>query len=235
MLEQDLYVAIKCYFETLDYQVNGEIEHADVVAVKDDQLVIVEMKKQLNLDVILQAVERQKLSPIVYIASIRKDRALRTSRFKRILHLLERLELGLLLCHKIEDTWFVNEYLTPKPFKHRETTKIKNTRMQLLEEFYSRHSEQQGGVTRTKLMTVYREQAIRIATLLNEKGSMTIKQLLENGCDPKTGNILRDNYYGWFSRVKRGVYELTERGREALIHYPELVQIYLKALNNTDE
>ena len=35
----------------------------------------------------------------------------------------------------------------------------------------------------------------------------------------KAGPILRDNHYGWFERVRRGVYGLTPKGREALDVY----------------
>jgi hypothetical protein len=33
---------------------------------------------------------------------------------------------------------------------------------------------------------------------------------------PNAGRIVRDNVYGWFKRVERGVYALTPRGTDSL-------------------
>jgi hypothetical protein len=38
---------------------------------------------------------------------------------------------------------------------------------------------------------------------------------------PEAGKILQSNVYGWFERVDRGVYGLTEAGREALLRWPQ--------------
>ncbi|NLM61516.1 MAG: hypothetical protein GX193_05505, partial [Clostridiales bacterium] len=42
------------------------------------------------------------------------------------------------------------------------------------------------------------------------------------------GAILRDNYYGWFDRVGRGVYTLSEKGAEEIEfdEYKSLVVYY---------
>ncbi|MCJ9754931.1 DUF2161 family putative PD-(D/E)XK-type phosphodiesterase, partial [Neorhizobium sp. BETTINA12A] len=37
------------------------------------------------------------------------------------------------------------------------------------------------------------------------------------------GAILRANYYGWFERIDKGVYGLTEAGRQALQRWPQAV------------
>jgi hypothetical protein len=42
----------------------------------------------------------------------------------------------------------------------------------------------------------------------------------------KKFSILSINVYGWFSRVARGLYALTPKGRTALAQYPELVRHY---------
>ena len=47
------------------------------------------------------------------------------------------------------------------------------------------------------------------------------------GTGPKTFSILRDNVYGWFERVDRGVYALSARGRKELAEYQKLVAHYL--------
>ena len=92
--ETDLYDPVRKHLEHLGFTVNGEVLHCDVTAIKDDLLVVVELKKNLNLEVILQAVQRQKAADLVYIAVFKKGRELLTKRWKNICHLLRRLELG---------------------------------------------------------------------------------------------------------------------------------------------
>ena len=231
MQEVELFDAVRTYFESLGYKVNGEIQDADVVAIREDTVIIIELKLRLNLDVILQAIERQKLTPMVYIAIKRQENVMKRRRFKRLIHLLQRLELGLLVCHQIHEEWFVEELLTPQSYTFKETTKIKKQRKQLLDEFQQRHTTERGGNTRKPIMTAYREEAIRIATYLDQYGALKIRELKALGCHARTGNILRDNYYGWFNRVSRGVYELTDLGKESLADYPKLVSLFRQALS----
>jgi len=40
---------------------------------------------------------------------------------------------------------------------------------------------------------------------------------------PKAGPILRDNVYGWFERMEKGVYALTPAGQAALLRWPQPV------------
>jgi hypothetical protein len=55
---------------------------------------------------------------------------------------------------------------------------------------------------------------------------MEPRQLRALGTGSKTLSILSRNVYGWFSRVDRGLYAVTPKGREALAKYPELVCHY---------
>ena len=75
---------------------------------------------------------------------------------------------------------------------------------------------QPGGSTRRKILTAYREAAIAVAVCLARTGPTSPRALRAAGCSPRTLSILADNHYGWFSRIQRGVYALTEQGREAL-------------------
>jgi hypothetical protein len=44
--------------------------------------------------------------------------------------------------------------------------------------------------------------------------------ILRTACDaPNAASILRDDFYGWFERVERGVYALTPKGRRGLQSY----------------
>lgn len=72
LYEEDLYAPIRDYLTGEGYTVKGEVKHCDVMAVKYDEMLVVEMKKTLNLDVILQAAIRQRLTDRVYIAVPKK-------------------------------------------------------------------------------------------------------------------------------------------------------------------
>jgi hypothetical protein len=236
--EQDLYVPIKDYLTKEGYTVKGEVKNCDIMAVKNDEILIVEMKKTLNLDVILQAAIRQRLSDTVYIAVPKKGKLLYTKRWKDICYLLRRLELGLFLVSLRGDSFYVEEAITPKPFS-RELSVKKSTRKksEVLKEFSSRHGDYNiGGCTGKKLVTAYREQAIHIAALMGKYGNLSAKRLKELGTDKKkTSNILQDNHYGWFDKVERGIYTLSEKGKAELNEYQELVNFYLSTLDSLPE
>jgi hypothetical protein len=40
---------------------------------------------------------------------------------------------------------------------------------------------------------------------------------------PKAATILRDNVYGWFTKVARGTYDIGPAGRAALEQYADVV------------
>jgi len=66
-------------------------------------------------------------------------------------------------------------------------------------------------------MTAYRQQALACAAALSD-GPRRPREL--KATMPDAPKILLGNVYGWFSRVERGVYALTDLGREALIRWP---------------
>ena len=72
----------------------GEVNDCDVVAVRGREApVVVELKRALNLDVVLQAVARLSLTAKVYIAVPAKCSAL-TTRRRHVIKLLRMLGLG---------------------------------------------------------------------------------------------------------------------------------------------
>ena len=75
-----------------------------------------------------------------------------------------------------------------------------------------------GGSTRSPIMTAYRQQALACASAM-ALGPRKIRELKPDF--PNASNILRDNFYGWFDRVERGVYGLTDAGRAALKRWPQ--------------
>lgn len=56
--------------------IKSEVRHCDLVGVRpgSDEPLIVEMKKTFNLPLLLQGLERQRLSPEVYLA-VERNRA----------------------------------------------------------------------------------------------------------------------------------------------------------------
>ena len=72
-------------------------------------------------------------------------------------------------------------------------------------------------------MTAYRQTALRCAALLERDGPTRVARL-SAATGSATGPLLRQNVYGWFERVERGVYALTQRGRDALGLYADVVR-----------
>lgn len=72
-----------------------------------------------------------------------------------------------------------------------------------------------GGSTRTPIVTAYRQDALRCARALVD-GPLALSALRERGAPADVAAILQRDVYGWFRRLRRGVYELTEAGRAGL-------------------
>jgi hypothetical protein len=103
----------------------------------------------------------------------------------------------------------------------------KNEKRAVIAELHGRSVDlNKGGSRGITLVTAYRENAIQIACWLEANGPSSPACLRESGTGAKTLPILADNFYGWFERVKRGVYALSSKGREEIGAYPELVAHY---------
>ncbi len=228
--EEELYKPIHDLLVDLGYMVRSEVSHCDIAAVKDDQLLVVEMKKSLNLDVILQAALRQRLADTVYVAVPKPGKTLFSKRWKNIYYLLKRLQLGLMFVTLKEGLSFVEIAFDPSPF---DMSKSKGSsgkkRAKLLEEFEARHGDHNtGGSTRKKLMTVYREHAMHIACCFIKHGPLSPKALRQLGThEKKTAGILGKNHYGWFEKISKGLYDISEKGRQEVSGYTELYDYYM--------
>ncbi len=223
ILETDLYVPVKKWLSQAGWSVKAEVNGCDVAAMAGDQLVLIELKASMNLQLVLQGVDRQRMGDLVYVAVPARRQAMKAKRWKQILHLMKRLEMGLLLVHfpKQGDSW-VEEVLPPVPFDRAASrVQAKQKRTALMKEFHARTGDHNtGGSVKCPLVTAYREMALEIARLLQIHGPQTPKSLRSMGTDPgKTTTILSDNHYGWFVRVSHGVYGLTETGAESLKVY----------------
>ena len=222
MSEADLYGPIKRFLEAQGYAVKGEIGACDIVAVRGEEgPVVVELKERLNLALILQAVDRLRISDAVYIAfRIGKGHSASwRSRTKQVTSLLRRLGLGLLT---VSTRGNVVPVLDPAPYRPRSDAR---RRGRLLREFAERAGDPEaGGSASRQRLTAYRQDALRCARELADAGVLKLSAIRERAGVPRAGPILRDNYHGWFDRVKTGYYDLSPKGRRDLVYWSDALQ-----------
>lgn len=222
MSEVELYEPIKRFLEAQGYEVKGEIGACDIVAVRGEEgPVLVELKERLTLALILQAVDRQAASDVVYIAfRIGKGHSASwRSRRKQVTSLLRRLGLGLLT---VSARGNVVPVLDPAPYRPRLSVR---RRERLLREFEERVGDpESGGSASRQRLTAYRQDALRCARELADGGVLKLSAVRERAGVPRAGPILRDNHYGWFDRVKTGHYDLSPQGRRDLDRWSDALQ-----------
>lgn len=226
MKETDLYPPIRRFLEAEGYSVHAEVRNCDVTATRDGQMVIIEMKKSFNLKLVYQALERQGLTEEVFVAIPRPTKGQRERSWKDMLKLLKRLEIGLLTVALDSPLETVDVVLTPSDSL---AWKNRKKRQRLEQELSARAvSGNLGGMTRRKIMTAYREKALSLSCLLERRGQISLKELREEGRDPKYPALLQSNTYGWYTRVAKGQYMLSPLGWEALSSpdFAEVVTYY---------
>lgn len=226
--EADLYEPVQNYFHSLGYEIQAEVKDCDVVAFKDESLIIIELKLNLNITLLMQAANRQKFTPDVYIAIPRPKTSLRRRRWRDLVYLVRRLELGLILVSFEGRRPSLDIVHKPGPFDRKKSMqqniKQKN---KILEEARSRKSNVNiGGSHQITMMTAYKEVSIQIAYYIDQLGPMSAKELKEISTGERTYGILYHNYYKWFTRVGRGVYDLTDDGRKEYKKFPEIIELY---------
>jgi hypothetical protein len=232
--EVDLYKPIQRYFVKEGYEVYGEVNDCDLAAVKEDELVVVELKLNLSVDLLVQATKRQRLTDRVYIAIPKPKYKLRSKKWTDLCHLVRKLELGLMIVSFSGNGKKVDVVFDPAPFERK---KLRNTRKRntVLKEINGRSADYNiGGSSRTKIMTAYKENCIQIACYLLQYGSLSPKSLKELGTGSKTSSILTKNFYGWFDRVQRGIYMISEKGKKEINEYSELLSYYKKKVNENN-
>ena len=215
MKESDLYLPLKRFLEAQEYEVKGEVQDCDVLAVRgNENPVVVELKLSFNLDVVLQAVERLSLTPIVYIGVPKQCNVL-NRRWRRIIKLLRMLGLGLVVIDLKRENSSVKVLVDPGEYKPR---KLKHRQERLLGEFIKRVGDPNlGGMEKKKgIMTAYRQRALTIAQFLQKQGPTKASHLAKTIQDSKARDILYRDVYGWFDRVSIGVYELSPKGKEEI-------------------
>lgn len=231
--ETDLYGPVRDWLVARGYTVRSEVKDCDIAATRDDDLVVVELKRRFSVDLLLQATQRQRVADSVYVALPKPASWPRGARWRRIEHLLRRLELGLILVSFATPVPVVDVAFDPQPCVRRRDTR---QRRAILREIAGRSGDHnQGGSSRRGILTAYREQAIYIACCLDMYGPLSPAQLRELGAGPKAQSIVRRNVYGWFERVRVGVYGLKTEGQEALAAYADLVAQFRAVLDGSSQ
>lgn len=213
MKEASLYPAVKRFLESHGYEVKGEIAGCDVVGIKagaPDRLVIAEMKLALNLELLLQAVDRMGGADEIWLAVLATRRGRdRDSRARKLCRLLG---FGLLAIHPRN---VVEVLAEPTPYQPRRDPRA---RRKITAEHTARRGDPSpGGTGGLPIMTAYRQEALHCATRL-QHGPLRPRDLRPDA--PRAAAILHRNVYGWFERVSRGLYGLTAPGLAALHSVP---------------
>lgn len=225
--ESDLYLPVKSYLESLGYQVKGEVRSCDLTATKDRQLIVVELKKGFTMELIYQALRRQMIADSVYLAVPLPKRGYQSPRYGDMLRLCRRLSLGLILLgFSLSGAPQIDLALHPAP--PAPIRRNKKERLAVLTEHQNRTGgRDMGGVTRRKILTVYKEQALTLVRQLKEQGPLTAADLRKQTGIDKTSSILGRNVYHWFEKAedhgnRNTLYCITQKGIDALSEYQDL-------------
>ena len=206
--EKELFLPTRLYFEKQGFSVDGEVKNCDLVAIKNDIVVVAELKKTFNISLVYQLMERKNSTPYVY-AVIFRPKNFREKKTKQMLKLIKLLGVGLLV---VSDTsGIIEEIVTP----NNDNTGIKvNTekRNTVSKEFNKRDfKENTGGVNRKKILTAYRENSIAALCVADTYGVVETRKVKDN-----IKKAVQSNYYDWFYRIKKGIYGTTEKGIQAI-------------------
>jgi hypothetical protein len=219
MKETELYAPVKAFLQRQGYEVKGEVGACDVVGCRDgDDPVIVELKTTFSLSLFHQGIARMSITDDVYIAVPRKTGKPFLKALKENTALARRLGLGLITVRLADK--LVEVHVDPGPYSPRKSKKRKG---RLLKEFARRVGDpNDGGATRHGLITAYRQDAIRCARFLAVHGACKGAKVAEWAEVPTATRLMRDNHYGWFEKVEKGVYALSPQGHKGLTDYGDL-------------
>jgi hypothetical protein len=217
--ETALYGPVKELLERRGYKVKAEVRGCDLVARRGDEpLVVVELKLRFSLALVLQGIDRLALTERVYLAVPRSPARPRKARglapdSPDIRKLCRRVGLGLILVGSRS----VEILEEPVPYRPR---MAKGRGLRLANEFDRRIGDQNvGGAAGVPVVTAYRQDALRCARALAPWEPMRIAAVRAAAGVPGAARILQRNVYGWFARVERGTYTLSEEGQRALTHF----------------
>lgn len=227
--ESDLYGPVRDYLEGLGYEVKGEVKDCDIAAMRDGELIVVELKRGFTLELVYQALDRQRVADGVYVAVPLPKRGYMSPQVRDMQSLCRRLELGLIFVgFTLRGIPQVDVAVHPK--EDSAPRRDQKRRLAVIREHAARTgSLNTGGVSRKKILTAYKEQALLTAKLLREEGPMRAEDVKKRGGPPNAGVILGRNVLGWFDREmgedgRRYLYRPNEKALAALEEYGELLE-----------
>jgi hypothetical protein len=226
MKEVDLSPLLEAFFKNMSYVVKSEVMHMDMMCCKEDQCFGVELKLDLSLKVINQALDRLKMIDTVYIATLKPKKESET--FKEKKRIIKALGIGLIYVDVSLESVHI-EFDPTKPIQVRKKEAIK-----LKKEFDQRRlSKNEAGMHQKKVMTVYKEQLlVLLGALYHHSGKFSeIKKMYNiNNIQGK----LYKNYYGWFKHIYHGVYQVSDKGLKAYALYEKDIKHLLEHYKKTD-
>ena len=210
-METSLYRPVKAFLEARGFVVKGEVGGCDLVAVSQGEpslVVVGELKLRFNLELVLQAVDRAPACDEVWLAALVSDRGKGREGDARFRNLCRRLGFGML---GVTGEGSVEILVSPAaPMPRRDPRR----RSRLTDEHAKRRGDPAvGGGSRVPIMTAYRQRALGCAAAMT--GPSHRPRDLKDVA-PDAAAILLRNVYGWFERLERGRYGLTDAGRAAL-------------------
>ena len=141
--------------------------------------------------------------------------------------LCRRLELGLIFVGFTQGgTPQIDVAVHPK--EASAPRRDKKRRLAVIREHESRTgSVNQGGVSRKKILTAYKEQALRTARLLRQYVPERVEDVKRMGGPDNAAAILGRNVLGWFDREpgpdgRKYLYRVSQKGLEALALYEDI-------------
>lgn len=209
--ETDLYAPVKAWLEGLGFEVKAEVGAADVVAMRDGAMTVVELKVGFSLTLLQQAVARQALTDNVYVAVPRWGGRQGWRAFKGNVGLCKRLGVGVMSVRMSDG--FVQIHADPGAFTPRKS-RAKTGRV--LSEFARLEGDPNVGGTRGKRVTAYQQDCERIARFLAVNGPSKGAMVAKATEVATATRMMAINHYGWFERVDKGIYTLTTTGQAAV-------------------
>lgn len=94
MTEKELFPPVRDLFVKRGYKVNAEVRDCDVTATKDDEFIIIELKKNLSVTLLAQGLKRLKTGADVYIA-VPKPKKIFTEKFRNTFAVIKNLNSDL--------------------------------------------------------------------------------------------------------------------------------------------
>ena len=211
----------------------------DITAVRGEELIVIELKKQFSTDLLIQATDRQRISDSVYVAlPVERGRSGKARRWTEIERLLQRLELGLILVHFSPDSTTPPEVEIARhpPDTPTRPARKPKARALLLREIAGRTAGDYnvGGVSKRSILTAYREQCIFLVCCLEQFGPSSPAALRAREATAKAQTMLHRDVYGWFERLGRGKYGLRPETYELVATaYPGVVAFCREKLSQT--